>query len=285
MSKLTISVDSTADLNQQMYEQHNIHVVPLGVVIGDVVYRDWFECTPVDVYTAVEKRNLVPKSNAALEVDYYDLFKKCTEDGGDHIHFSISSKLSTSYNNACRAAKEFKNVHVIDSLNLSAGTGVLALIARELGDAGKNTQFILKQVESLIRRIRVSFMLETLKYMHKGGRCSGFKFLAANMLGIHPMLKMEEDGKLIQGKLFRGKYPMVLRNWAQHIIDTYPNADHDAPCFVSYSDIDKALVEQVTADMKAAGFKRVINTTVGSVITTHCGRGTIGILLIEKEKK
>jgi DegV family protein with EDD domain len=281
---LTLSCDSTADLSPELYARYKIELVPLGIVIGDKLYNEGIDITPDDIYNAVEKLNIMPKSNAAMEVDYDAMFTKNTAPNSHHIHFSLSGKLSASHSNAVRAAAKFKNVTVIDSKNLSAGTGILAMKAREMHESGMSVPEVIAEVTDLVGRLNCSFVIDTLKYLHRGGRVSGFKLLGANILKIHPQLVMDREGYLVQGKRFKGNYASVVREYVKYMLDANPNADKDM-CFVTHTTIDPAIAKAAIADMQAAGFKRIFNTIAGSVITTHCGRGTIGILFCEKKNR
>jgi len=277
---ITISTDSTADLMSEHYEKYKIQVVALGVVIGDKSFKDGIDVTPNDVYNAVEKKGIMPKSQAASEMDYAEMFEK-NKDSDFHIHFSISDKLSASHGCAVRSAKDFKNVHVIDTLVLSSGTGILAIKAREMDEAGKSGEDIIKKSRELAKKQNTSFILENLKYLHKGGRVSGLKLLGANLLKIHPQLRCDTTGALVQGRKFKGNFAKNVSEYIKYVVDNAPNADKDLT-MLTFTDIDPAIVKQAEAQLKELGFKRVFKTVAGSVITCHCGRNTIGILFTDK---
>lgn len=280
-SIITISTDSTADLSQELYERYKIQVVPLSVVIGDKAYKDnGVDILPKDVYNAVEKQNIMPKSQGASEIDFAEFFEK-NKTSNYHIHFSISEKLSASYGCAVRAAKAFKNVHVIDTKVLSSGIGLLAIKAREMEEAGATGDEILNKIRELVNKQSTSFILENLRYLHKGGRVSGLKLLGANLLKIHPQLVCDEKGYLVQGKKFKGNFAKNTIEYIRHVVENAPNADKDLT-MLTYTDIDPAIVKQCEEELKTLGFKRIFKTTAGSVITCHCGRNTIGILFTDK---
>ena len=279
-SRLTISTDSTADLTPELYERYKIQVLPLGVVIGDKLYSDGVDIKPKDVYEAVEKKNIMPKSSAAPEADFAELFAK-NSGSGCHIHFSISTKLSACYNNSVRAATDFPNVHVIDTKVLSSGSGLLAIIAREMDEAGVDTKEIVEKMKDYANKQHTSFVIDSLKYLYKGGRVSGLKLLGANILSIHPQLVVDSEGNLVQGKKFKGSFPKVVKEYTKNVIDGCRDANKDL-VMVTRTTIDPAIEKQIEEDLKAAGFKRVLHTVAGSVITCHCGRNTIGILYVDK---
>lgn len=278
---ITISTDSTADLSKELYEQYNIQVVPLSVVVGDKAYKDnGVDITPNDVYDAVEKLNIMPKSQAASELDFSELFEK-NKSSDFHIHFSISEKLSAAAGCAVRAAKQFKNVTVIDTKVLSSGTGLLAIKAREMEKAGVSGEEVIKKSLELANKSNTSFILESLRYLYKGGRVSGLKLLGANLLKIHPQLACDAAGYLVQGKRFKGNFAKNVSEYIKHVVDNAPNADKDL-IMLTYTDIDPAIIKQCEEDLLRLGFKRIFKTVAGSVITCHCGRNTIGILFTDK---
>lgn len=271
-----------ADLSPALYKEFDIIVCPATVVIGDKEYTDGVDITPDVIYNAVEKQKIMPKTGACPEFFYDELFKKSA--GVPHIHIGISDQLSASCSNATRIAKKYPNVFVINSKSLSTGIGMLALHARDLANEGKKAEEIVKILNERVKRIQTSFVLDTLKFMHKGGRCSGFQLMGANLLKIHPSLYMETDGRLVKGKSFKGNnYNKVVEQYVQHIIETFPNANKELPCFVTHTEIDPAISKKVMDTVKAAGFKRVYNTMAGCVITCHCGRATIGVLFTNGE--
>lgn len=275
--KITLSVDNTADLGEELYKLHNLEVVYFGVVIGDKLFRDT-EVRPEDIYRAVEVDGLLPKTNAALEMDYRELFERATADGGSIIHFSVSDKLSASHQNALRAAKGLSRVHVIDSKSASVGTGLLAIKASEMVKAGACVEEILRMINDIVDRINVGLIIKDLNYLYRGGRASGLKLLGANLLKIRPSLVVQ-DGKIVPCKKFKGDFGNAVREWTKHRIAQTINADKSL-AFVAHTDIDEDLVQGVIKAFLDAGFLEVRRITIGTTLTTHLGRNVIGALFI-----
>jgi len=278
MSKVWITADSTCDLNEELFKEYQVEFVSMGITIGDKFYTDRVDVTPEDIYHAVEKLNLFPKTSAGLEEDYRNLFIKKTQNGDSVIHFSLSRDLSASHDNAKRAAEGMERVYVIDTRTLSSGVGLCAVIAGDMAKAGKTAEQIVEAMQDILPRLNVRFVVESLKYLHKGGRVSGLKLLGANMLGIRISLKLE-DGKMIPDKKFRGKMPMAIKEFTKYCAESFADADKEI-AFITLSDVPEADIAEMEKTVKAAGFKRVYRTLAGCGIVPHCGRGAIGIIFL-----
>ena len=289
MSKITISVDSTADLGEERFKQYGFEVIAIGVVIDGVVRRDYFDVKQEDIYKAVEVDKLSPKTNAALEIDYKELFEKATADGGSIIHFSVSGKLSLSHANALAASKDMERVYVIDSKSNSVGTGLHAIKVKEILDdenvkkllaSGKKTlSDIAKEAQEMAEKIDAGFIINDLKYLHRGGRVTGLKLLGANLLKIRPSLHMISDGTLMPGRKFKGDFALACREYTKHRLEQLPDVDKSL-AIVVHSAIEEKIVDTMIDDLKSAGFKEIIRTQAGAGITVHCGRNMLGLAVM-----
>ena len=275
MSKLSISTDSTADISW-CYEKYDITVIPSVIIIGDKIFKDGVDIQPEDIYNSVENDNIMPTTSAGHEDDYRAVFVKAA--GKPHLHIALSPKFSSSYDNAVRAAKDFPNVKVINSGNMSSGLGILSVIARELANEGKTLDEVASAVEDAITKVRTSFVLDKLVYLHKGGRCSGLKLFGANLLKLHPVIYVDPHQLMLPGKMLRGNFTTVVNKYVQYVLNKYPNANKDM-VFITHTAIDKEIEMSVEEALKSAGFKRIFNTMLGSCLSAHCGRNTIGITL------
>ncbi|MCL2755431.1 MAG: DegV family protein [Firmicutes bacterium] len=278
--KITISVDNTADLGPELLAKHNIIPVYTGAVIGDKFYLDK-DLTPEDIYKSMEVDNVVPKTSACLETDYREIFEEATKDGGAAIHISMSSNISASYENAKRAAKDFANVYVVDSKSLTLGIGILAIKASEFRAQGMDVREIVEKITDLRDRVDLSLIINDLKFLHKGGRVSGLKLLGANLLKIRPSLEIDNEGKLVPAKKFKGDFARCVQEWTQYKLSQNTNVNKDL-VFVAHTEIDPKIPAQIVADLKKAGFKEIIQLYVGVSITIHAGRNTIGMIIINE---
>lgn len=277
--KIRITSDSTCDLGEHV-QKRDIGIMPFQVNLGDKAYRDGVDIVPEDIFKFVAETNVLPKTAAPSIGEYEEFFKKELETADVVIHFNISSKSSGSHNFAKMAAEEFAGkVYVIDSKALSSGQGLLVLKACDLRDEGKSVEEIVDACMQLRDCVNTSFVPDSLEYLHKGGRVSGMVKTVAGMFKIHPLIYMD-DGQLVPGKKYKGKMNILLKQYVDDLKEKYPSYDKTR-CFVTHSTADKELVEEVKAKVKELfTFDEVLETVAGSIVTSHCGQGTIGVIFI-----
>ena len=277
---IKISSDSTADLNN-LFIERNIIVTPITVVLGSETYKDGFDIQPEDLYKYVAETGKMPKTSTISIDEYADFFKKMTSDGSSLIHFSLSSGVSSTCEHAKMAAEGMDNVYVIDTLSLSSGSGLLALYAADLRDEGKySAKEIADMVSARVPFVQASFVVDTMEYLHKGGRCSGLAAFAGKALKIKPSLILRE-GKIAVGAKYMGSVDKNLGKYCANIVSQFQSPDKTR-VFVTYTkDTPVASVEAAKkAVREQINPAELLETTAGSVITAHCGAGTIGILYI-----
>lgn len=276
---IKITSDSTCDLNH-LIKERNIGILALEVNLDGKSYRDGQDITPQDIFDFVAKTKILPKTSAPSVAQYEEFFAEQLKEADEVLHFNISSKSSGSHNFAVNAAESFGGkVRVIDSKALSTGQGLLVLRACDLRDQGKTMDEIVAEVEEVKMRINTSFVPDSLDYLHKGGRVSGMVNLAASIFKIHPLIYMD-DGQLVPGKKYKGKMNMCIKQYVQDLKEQYPNYEK-ARCFITHSSADQELVDVAKAKVKECfEFDEVIETVAGSIITSHCGKGTLGVLFI-----
>ena len=278
--KIKITADSTCDLSPELVEKYNVGILPLSVVMGEKVYKDGLDIKPTDIFSFVNENKVLPKSSAPSTEEYAEYFKKWLKEYDAVIHINISSKASASYENATFAAKPFGgNVYTVDSYALSTGQGLLVLKACDLVQEGKEPQEIVDTLLSLRSKVNTSFVPDALDYLHKGGRCSLASLMGAKVLKLHPMIDMK-DGKLYAKKKYMGGLERCLKNYVIDLAETYQNYDKTR-CFITHSSCEPEVVEKVRKQVEETfEFKEVLETTAGCVVTTHCGKNTLGVLFI-----
>lgn len=277
--KIRITSDSTCDLNHLVAER-SVGIMPLQVNLGEQAFRDGVDITPEQIFNFVTETGTLPKTAAPSIGEYEEFFAKELEGYDELIHINISSKSSGSHNFAKNAAENFNGkVHVVDSKALSSGQGLVVLKACDMRDAGKSAKEIVKELENVRERINTSFVPDNLDYLHKGGRVSGMIKTVAGVFKIHPQILME-DGQLVPGKKYKGKMSVLIKQYIDDLKELYPDYDKSR-CFVTHSTADRELVDAAIAKVKETfEFDEIIETVAGSIITSHCGKGTLGVLFV-----
>lgn len=277
--------DSTCDLSQELLERYDIAVLPLQVTLGDESYEDGVNITVDEIYQWADENKTTPKTAAPAIETAASVLAPWLEKGYDLICFSVSESMSTSANVMRLAAKELKatdRVTVIDSQNLSTGGGLLVIESAILAKQGKSAEEITAHVKSLRPLVRASFVVDTLTYLHRGGRCSSVAALAGGMLKLHPKIVVA-DGKMGVSKKYRGKMTRVLPEYVEDMKEELLNARTDR-VFITHSGCGQETLDQVKTILEGLNhFDEILTTRAGSVISSHCGPGTLGVLFIANE--
>ncbi len=276
--EIQVTADSTCDLTPELIKRFNIKVFPLVVTLGDETYFDGEDIKPDDIYAYFKKTGELPKTGARSIEDYKDFFKHFTEKGKTVVHVSVGSDLSSGYSNSTVAAKEVKNVYVVDSKTLSSAVGLHAMYAAELAKQGKlSPEEIVKKVEARADKCQASFVIEKLKFLAKGGRCSRLAAFGANILGIKPSIQVV-NGKNEVSKKYMGKLLSCISKYIDDILAKY-NTPDTTRVMITYSTATQEMIDLAKAKLEEYGkFKEIMVTQAGSVINCHCGENTLGIL-------
>ena len=279
--KIRISADSTCDLSQELIAKYDVSIMPLCVSLGDKNCLDGVTIVPQDIYDYYAATKKLPKSGARSVEEYSDYFKGIFAEGYDAVvHFCISADMSASFNNAELAAKELNNVFVVDTRQLSTGIGLLVLDACDMLAEGMSASDIAARANSRTGATRSSFIVDTLEFLYKGGRCSALALLGANLLHIKPCLEVK-GGLIGVSSKPMGRYRRCVAKYCENIRNGITNPDKKR-CFVTHTQMDEGIAEQVIETVKSWGiFDEILETTAGCTVTTHCGANTIGILYID----
>lgn len=277
-------MDSSCDLPDHIIKKMDIDVLPLYIVFGNDTYKDDEEISTKELFDLVEENKQLPKTAAVTLGQYIDHFKKYLDQGYEVIYFSISSKFSSCYQNAVVAASELgtDKVYVVDSANLSSGIGLSVCVAHDLIQEGKEPEEIVKIVESVKQRVKTSFIIDTLDYLHKGGRCSAMQSVVSSMLNIRPIIKVV-DGMMIVGFKVRGKKKKGIDMMIEEILEDKDRLDYKR-VFITHtigSEEEEKYIREILE--KELYDVEIIQADAGAVISSHCGKKTIGILYIVKE--
>ena len=280
--RIRISADSTCDLSPELIEQYDVAITPLYIRLGEKDFKDSIEVTREDIFSYVEKTKSIPKTAAVNVGDYVELFKKAKEEGYDGVvHFTISSDMSSCYQNACLAAQGFENVYIVDSRTLSSGIGHLVLDACILRDEGKSAKEIFEILDERKNKLDVSFVLDTLRYLALGGRCNSLLAFGANLLNIKPSIQVK-DGKMGVDKKYRCSLERAVVRYVNDKLEDKDSLDLRR-IFITDSGVSDDIFNAVRdAVLKNAPFVEVLHTRAGCTVSSHCGPGTIGILFYRK---
>jgi len=281
MGRIVLSADSACDLSRKICEEIGLHIVPITIILGSEERADGIEIQPEEIYAYVEKTGTLPKTSAISSYSFKEHFQRIRQPGDSILHFSISSKLSACHQNAVVAAGETENIHVIDGESLSTGTALLILKAKELIEKGYSAEQIAEECRNTIPFVQASFVVDTLEYLHKGGRCSGLANFVTGVFKIHPMLQLQEGSIKVAGK-FRGSLKLVLGKYIEHLAETMqPDLSRG---FLTYTQMDPDIVDSVREKVNELfPFKQLIEGMPNSTVNCHCGKGTLGLLFINKE--
>lgn len=276
-----ITADSTCDLSPELLERFNIKTIPLTIQLGDESFFDGEGFTPEVMYERYRKDGTLPKTAAAGYQQFIDFFSQFTNAGYQVVHLEISSELSCSFSNACLAAQDLGDVFPVDTQMLSSGVALLAIEGAECRDKGMGAQEIAEHLRSLTGKVDTSFVLDTLEYMWKGGRCSAVTSLGANLLKLKPALEMK-DGKLGVYKKYRGAIETVYKQYVKerlagkqvrpgHVFIT--NSGEIAPEIIQQ--LDELVRELIPV-------QEIHHSIAGCTISSHCGPKTLGVLFINE---
>lgn len=285
MKPVGIIADTTCDLSAELKERYQIKTFPLHIHLGEAEYSDGVDISPDDIYRWSDENKATPKTSAISPAEADDILKQALTEAESVICFCISDQMSSTGNVLRMAAKELsleEKVFVIDSKSLSTGIGLQILEAAILAEQGMAAADIVCRIEEIQPRVRASFVVDTLTYLYRGGRCSGLAALAGSALKLHPLISVI-DGKMQPGKKYRGKIERVILDYVKDMEEELKKAEPDR-VFITHSGCRDEVIEAVRQELESYGyFKEILITRAGSVITSHCGPGTLGVLFIAGE--
>jgi DegV family protein with EDD domain len=279
--KIIIASDSTSDLSPELIERYGIKILPLGITVGGNTYTDGVDIDPDMIYGIYEKTGELPKTSAVNISEFEDFFAEYTKEGYSIVLFTISAEMSSTFRHAQLASENLENVYVVDTRNLSTGGGLLVIAAAEMANEGKSPAEIAKACEDLAKCVDASFVIDSLEFLYKGGRCSAVAAAGAAVLGLKPCIGVK-DGKMGVGKKYRGKFDKVL---PQYVSDRVGNGEgiRKGHIFVTHAGCEPEIYEACAEQLKALGcFDEIHITRAGCTISSHCGRNTLGVLFIRE---
>ena len=278
---IKITADSTCDLSQELIEKYNIAISPLHVLIDEEDFLDGVTITPKELFRFVEQENKTCSTAAINTYEYEEFFKQFSGSHDAIIHISLGMGFSSCFQNANLAAENFSNVYIVDSANLTTGSGLLVLAASELANKGLPAEEIVKQLNELTAKISASFVIDKMDYLKRGGRCSSIEAFGATLLKIKPSIEVK-NGKMEVGKKYRGSFKGALEKYLK---DRFENIDSIDPkrIIITFTDGASDIVNHIKEVIASYNyFEEILITTAGCTISSHCGPHTLGVLYINK---
>lgn len=278
MSKVKIISDSTCDLSEELLIQYDIAVLPHPIVRDGELLQDNVSITPDDIYAHYERTGRLCTTSAPNAYDYEQFWRPWLDEGYEIVHFTISSEMSTAYNQAVLAAEETGHVYPVDSRSLSTGIGLLVLEACDLRDQGLAAEEIAARVREDSAKCQASFLVDVIEYLWKGGRCSSVAAIGANLLKLKPRIDVQ-NGKMLSTKKYRGKTAKCFASYADDLLKGKDNIRQNR-IFITHSGIDEDIIQLVQDKIRQwqPGVEYIYVTRAGGTISCHCGPGTLGIL-------
>ena len=283
---VSIVADSTCDLSQELLDKYKVKMIPLHILLGEKEYEDGVDLRPEEIYAWADDHKTTPKTSAPSVETVMQTFRPLLDKGDDIVCFSISESMSTTANVMRLAARQLEaedRIIVVDSANLSTGIGLLVLEAARMALQGKTAEEIVAETERLKPKVRASFVVDTLTYLHRGGRCNGLEAMAGSMLKLHPKIVVSE-GKMSSSKKYRGKIDKVILAYAKDMEEQLLQARKER-VFITHSGCPEETVLMVEQYLQSLSrFDEILITRAGGVISSHCGPGTLGVLFIAGEE-
>lgn len=277
-----ITTDGSTDLSEELLKEYGVtEIIPIYTTIGGKMYKNTKELSNFDMYKLVEQYDELPKTAAPTPMEYKEFFDRITADGKQVVHIGLGSNFSSAFNNARLVAMEYDNVYVADSNNLSTGIGLLVLRAAELAKDGYSAKEIYEKITQLSEKVELSFIVDTLLYLQKGGRCSALELFGSSLLKIKICMELE-DGILHPAKKYRGSIERCVKSYVKERFENRNDLD-PGRLFVTHTMENKGFAEEIAEMIKEMNiFKEVIVIDIGLTVGTHCGPNTLGAVFLRK---
>ena len=280
--KVKITSDSVCDLSPELKEKYSLEIMPLTVMLDGHDRLDGVDIVPDDIYAHVAAGGALGSTAAVSVANYIDFFNKQLESCDELVHFHISSSMSSCYQNAIIATDEVENVYPVDSENLSTGISLLILDAIEMAEQGKSGKEILESVNALRSKVEASFVVDSVDYLHKGGRCSAVAALGANLLGLKPCIEVK-DGAMGVSKKYRGKIGKCLLQYVRDRLEGREDINTKRIFITHSGGFTPEEIQAVEDEVKKYhSFGEILHTRAGCTVSNHCGPKTLGILFERK---
>ncbi len=283
--KICLSTETFADIPTDIAKEFDVKVIHSNVIMGEEVKTDGVDITAQDVFDYYDKTGSLTRTTAINEAQFSEYFTELLKDSDQVLHISFTSKSSATCEEAKKAAEKFEGkVVVVDSLTLSSAIALIVMKARDFINESSlaSAQEIAQRLENeVIPNVQASFVVNTLTYLYKGGRCSGLTMLFANVLRIKPQI-IVDHGEMRSLNRYRGTDAKIIEDYTKQLLEKFPNPDLER-VYITYPSATPEMVEAAKRVLEERGFKTIIEGHAGATIATHCGPKTLGVLFINKE--
>lgn len=279
---IKILVDSASDIDAKEAEELGVTLIPLSVRFGDEEYADGVDISHSQFFEKLIESDELPKTSQINEYRFDECFKRLTAEGDEVIAITLSSKLSGTYNSAVGAAKKYKGVYAVDSLNASLGERILCLYAIQLVKEGLTATQIVNTLNEKKNNIQLLAMLDTLKFLRKGGRIPSVVAITGELLSIKPVISIIKGEIKLVGKAMGSKKG---NNLLTQLVEKCGGINFDLPFALAYSGLSDELLKKYITDSEKLwkGHTQSIPTyMIGSTIGTHIGPGAIAVAFFAK---
>lgn len=280
MKQVVITADSAADIPNNIAEKYDIKIMPMHVVFGGEEKNDGVDITAPEIFDFVDRTGEIPKTSAVSPGEYLDFFGRFIKEGKAVVHLSFCSELSSTYRNARIASARLSDVYPLDTRSLAGGISLLALKGCGMRDEGMGAEEIYSRLSSLVPKTNVSYLLDSIDFLRRSGRCSAAAAFGANLLSIKPCAAVV-DGKIDVIRKYRGKTQAVRLQYADEQLKIHKSIDFET-AFLYHSGVGSAELAVIAEMLESAGFEQVITAFTGCMISLHSGRGAMGIHFLEK---
>lgn len=280
MKQVVITADSAADIPKSIAEKYKIKIMPMHVIVGGEEKNDGVDITAPQIFEYVDKTGEIPKTSAVSPGEYMSFFGRFIKEGKAVVHLSFCPELSSTYRNARIASARLSDVYPLDTRSLAGGISLLALKGCSMRDKGMSAEEIYLSLSSLVTKTNVSYLLDSIDFLRRSGRCSAAAAFGANLLSIKPCAAMV-DGKIEVIKKYIGKTQAVRLQYADEQLKTHKNIDFET-AFLYHSGVAPKEITAIVHILKNAGFENVITAFTGCMISLHSGRNAMGIHFLEK---
>lgn len=274
MKKIKIICDGIADIPQNL---NHVERLPLRLLLGGKDYYDGVDITPEEFHKLLKETDEVVKTSQVTYAQFFDVFERYIDEGYEILYIGGSSVASGTFQSARLASMDLPegSIHLVDTMNLSVGVGVLVVKANQLVEEGKNIEEIITEIQKLKNKVNILFTVDNLDYLHKGGRISGAKAKIGTVLKVKPLLSVKDGLAEMVGQC-RGK-KQAINKMTEFAKENYNETEK---LIIAYGDnlkealkLKEKLIEFVPED-------KITLLELGASICSHSGSQVFGLAFI-----